>query len=812
MSISDFRAAIRLTLRRPGASLFAIASLALGIAINVSLFTIATAVLLSPLGFERKDGTVTVSLHQENPRLDGRNSFSPANFIDLRTSQRSFASLAAIVTTDETLVGTGNPHRVVVAAATPSIFDVFAVAPSLGRRLLPGDAPPGIEQGTIEGRGRVALLSHRLWLQRFGASDSVLGTQITLDDRAYQVVGILPQSAVFPAGADIWVPLTFGPLAPIDRGGMNLAVVGATRPRMSLAAVQNDVNGIAKRLWKTAPFNQDMTFPVVPLKEALFGGYRTTLLALFGLSGLLLIMIGTNVGIVGVSRSVLREREMAIRMAMGAERQRIVSQLMAEALIVAFAANGLALAGAAALLRVFVALAPGELIQLRSIHMAPSTIAFSVVVTVGLSAFFGLAPAFQLARADVRASLGGAGVARNARPATRFALDVLLIGQTTLAVSLLGATALLCVSYYRTRHVPLGIDPRNVLTIELDLPARYANGDRTPEVISRIVEQLRTLPQVEAVATSLRLPVVDPGGGIWFSGGKTQGPTTGSGDWRPEATFQIVTQDYFSVFRVPVVHGRTFNESDRGSGPPVVIVSEYLAAKYFPNLDPIGQRIVLTPWPSIQREIVGVVADTRQGGATAAIEPAIYAPLMQLPASRINLLVRSESNVSTLSRLIEQRAWSIDAHLSFGTAASMDARLSDALKSTRLTTYLITLFGITGVILSALGIFGVTALSTSQRIPEIGVRIALGALPHHVIQTLVGRVLVLNAVGIVLGILIALGTSRWSTAVLYNTVLFEPGVITAIVVLPVFVAMLASVVPATQALSVDPARVLRSSQ
>jgi putative ABC transport system permease protein len=802
----DMRYAVRVLARSPGFAAAAVLTLALGIGANAAIFSLVNAVLLRPLPYRAPERLVRV--WERSPSGAERNVVSPGNYIDWRARAKSFTTLAAhswtygVAMTEE-----GKPAMVMVVDVTPSVFTTLGVGPVFGRAFSEED----------ETTGDAALLSDGFWRTRFGADPRILGRRILLNDRPHTVVGVMPPHFDFPdANIEVWRPAPPGRrLNPNERRGHNWFVVGRLAPGASVDGARAEMSTIAAALTREYPeFMAGWGVNVVPLHADIVAGVRPLLLVLLGGVGVILLIACANIANLLLARAVTREREMAVRGAIGADRTRLVRQLLTEGLVLAAAGGLLGVIVAAPVLRVLIALAPGDIPLLDDVRIDPTVLGFAAAATIFSTALFALTPGLRLARTDLqttlRSSQGTAAGFRHAR-----LRNALLVGEVALSLVLLIGAGLLLRSARHLSAVDYGYRADGLLAVFLDLPrVRY---DSTPNQVAfygRLLERLRAMPGVAAVTATSELPAA--GYNMTFSfaieGRRAVNPS-GREDAQP---LHVVTPEYFRVLGIPLVRGRTFDARDHAGAPRVVIVNESFARRHWPTESPVGRRFSFLgpegPW----LEIVGVVGDTRMVSADAPPAPVFYIPQAQKQwhwLAWMTLIVRAEPgrDPRSLAPAVQAAVAELDRRLPIHRIATVHELYGESTARRRFATTLLTAFAALALLLGTIGMYGVLSYAVAQRRREIGIRIALGAKPGEVMGTVLRQALMLTALGVAIGTAAALALTRLLGALLYEVSPTDPITYAAVAILLAVVAAIAAWMPAWRATRIDPLVVLRES-
>ena len=807
--LADLRYAVRSLLKTPRFSVVAVLVLALGIGANAAMFSVVYNVLLRPLAYPQPDRLVFVQ--ETSLRRGGTDPTAPGTYQDWRDQQHVFESIAAAALWGATLTGTARPEEVEGLRVSTSLLSVLRVSPVLGRGFLPED-----EQAEA---GRVVVLSHGLWERRFGGDRSIIGRPITLNGASYRVIGVMPKEFRFPPfwalKAELWVPLVFPPQRRNDRGGRSLRVFARLRDGVSVEQAGAELSTIARRIEQAFPeSNTDRGARVMPLGEVVAGKIRSALAVLLGAVAFLLLIACANVANLLLGRASGRQKEIALRLALGAGRWRLVRQLLAESVLLSLAGGALGLLLAwwsIHLLTVSIAEASRfTLPRYQEIGMGAEVLLFAFAVSMATGILFGLVPALQFSRPDLHATLkdGGRGSSRVSRTGLR---SLLVVGEIAISLMLLSGAGLMIRSFARLGAVDAGFDPRNVLTMRVVLTGspHAATPERRNAFYREILGRVGAIPGVESVSGINHLPLA---GDLWTFGFLVEGRPAPSPAEIPKAAFRTVFPGYFHTMRIPMLRGRDIDARDDGAAPGVVVINQSLARRYWPNEDALGRRIRLDPdgpWFTV----AGVVKDVEQAdwGATAGSE--FYFSQTQNPVDiqrYLTLVVRTSGDPLTLAGAIQSQIWSLDRDLPVGDVASMQQVVERAVWQPRFSTTLLGGFAGLALVLAAIGIYGVMSFDVSRRTQEIGIRMALGAKPGDVMRSVLGGGGKLAAIGTAIGIAGALALTRYLKTLLYEVSTTDPATLTGAAALLGLVALAAVWLPARRATRVDPVVALRS--
>jgi putative ABC transport system permease protein len=803
----DFVYAVRALYARPLFAAAAIITLALGIGANSAIFSVVHAVLLRPLPYPSPDRLMTLWSH--NPRQGFEKDVSAyPNFDDWRRQATSFERLAAYTGADFALTQAGDPAQIAGALVTPGFFETLGVAPARGRVFTAGEGAAGASH--------VAILSHGLWQTRFGSNPAIVGRSIVLNGLAYDVVGVMPPSFAFPEAAQVWTPLApWGRYKDFmeSRGAMWLRVIGRLKPGVGTVAAQAELDRIASALEREYPgANAGIGIRLVPMHEDIVGDVRRPLLVLLAAVGFVLLIACANVANLLLTRAAARQRELAIRAALGAGRRRLIRQMLVESLVLAGAGGALGLALAAWGMRALTALAPADLPAAADLHIDGAVMLYTSLAALLTGLVFGIAPALQSAAVAAGESLkqGGRTGTAGSR-STRLRAAVAIVEIAVALVLLIGA-GLLVRSFVAMNHVELGFDPRHILALRIDLPAaRYPEDAQVRVFYDRLTSQLSALPGVESVGlgSSILLPALPQSADLTVQGRPPRDPNAVSAP----VPYDSVTPGFFRTLKIPLRRGRLFTDADGPTSQPVVVVNESLARRFFPAGDAIGGRIAFgdgsdpnTRWSTI----IGIVADTRRGGVNRAPWAEVYYPQAQAPDSRMYALIRTIGDPLSVARAAQAAVWAIDPNQPVHSTRTVEGLLEVSQANRRFTTLLLGVFSIIALALAAIGIYGVIAYSTTQRTPEIGIRMALGASRRDVLTMVLKDGAIIGAAGLAIGLAAALVLTPTMSAMLFGVSARDPITFVALPIGLLLVVAAATLVPAARAARVNPLLALRA--
>ena len=804
----DLRYALRTLLREPGFTLLAVLMLALGIGASTSIFSLVSAVLLRPLPFESPDQLVV--LWEDFSSRGGGETVTPApaNFVDWRDRSTVFEEVAGMGPVTYNLTGRGEPERLAAIRTTANLFSLLGLQPVLGRTFTADDEGPNATP--------VAVVTEAFWIRRFGADPGLLGQSIVLDGLSHTVIGVVPSHFRLPSEeAEVWVPAAFTPEELAVRGVHYLYVVARLKPDIGLSQAQAEMAIINEAMVEEYPENTGLAMNVVPLHMELAREAGPLISILLGAVGIVLLIACANVANLLLARGAGRQRELALRQALGADRGRIVRQLLTESALLAAAALAIGVGLAALSFQYLARLVPSTFPGSASPGFDWRVLSFCAAITVLTVFLFGAGPALATARrdfnksikqGDVRGSVGGSGRMRSG----------LVVAEITLTVLLLAAAGLLFRSYVEVLTVDAGFRPQNLLVAETPLsPAQYAEFDRRQAFQERVLERVSAVPGVTSAGYVNYPPLLVEGGSVGVSiEGRPAPPPEEFARYSPSA--RVVSANYLATLGVPLISGRHFDERDVGGVPPTVVINQAMATLHWPGENAVGRRFKFglrqsdAPWLTV----VGVVGNVRQYGLDRPTQPELYLSHAQglMPQPFFwprHLIVRTDGDPTALAAAIRNAVWAVDPDQPVSSIRSMSDVFDAELSNRNVQLTLVGGFGALALILASVGLYGVLSFGVVQRTSEIGVRMALGAQPGNIVCSVVRRGIVLAAFGIVLGIVLAFGLTRLLSSFLFNVSPTDPVTLGGVSALLLLVVLVASYVPARRAADVDPASALR---
>jgi putative ABC transport system permease protein len=793
--------------KQPGFSVIAILTLALGIGANTAIFSIVNAVLLRPLPYPDADRIMVLN-ESSGPGQDY--SVALPDYFDWRKDNTVFEHLAATHKESRNLSGIPgrDPERVSCASVTRNFFNIIGLPPKIGRTFSEDEdkvgAPP------------VVVISDRLWRRVFNADPSVLGRSITLHDQNFTVIGVMPPQVTSPQDSDVWLSMMRRSNNPVWMQRFihpMIYVWGKLKPGVTLEQARSEMKTIAARLEKAYPeTNGKETAIVTPLLENLVGKYRTNLTLLLGAVGLVLLIACANLANLFAARGAARAREFAIHAAVGATRGQIVKKLLIESFGIALLGGALGFFLAIWLRDGLIALSPGDVSRFHQVSFDFRVLGFTFFVASLTTVLFGLWPAWQASHADVQLALKAGSAGSGDPPSAKRARDWLVISEIALTLTLLVAAGLVLKSFSRLQSLSLGYEPRALFTARFELPwQKYNDRDKIDTFAKALLDKVRGLPGVQNAAVSSNGPLM----GGWQTGfWREENPRPQPSDML-NSDLEVVRGDYFSTLKVPLLRGRAFNERDTKDSPRVIIIDQAMAEQYFPGENPIGKRLGVDFGNNnesyVMSEIVGVVACMRFHAVDEmAPLPVIYCSLGQAQRTSLTLFVRSTVASAVLERTVHEAVTSIDSSLPVFDARPMTDRVRETWGAQRLLSSLFSIFAGLALVLATIGLYGLLAYTTLKRVPEIGIRLALGARPAQIRRLILSHGLQLLAIGSVIGLIAAFALSRALQSVLFEVKEIDPRIYLGVGLILFGATLVAAWIPARRASRVDPIVALRT--
>jgi putative ABC transport system permease protein len=797
--LKDIRYGIRSLTKRPGFFAVAVITLALGIGANTAMFTTVNAVVLRPLSYP--DSEKLVMFDGINPRLGITDSnMSVPDFADWQSQSQSFEQMAGFVSGGSLLSSGEETERVRASGVTADFFPLMRMNAMMGRALRPDDAQKGHDSFVV--------LSYGLWQRRFGSDVNAVGRTVTFAGESAVIVGIMPPGFDYPEQSELWWPFSLDPAAE-RRDNRYLNVIARLKPDTTVQQAQADMDTINQRLAQTySETNSGSSVKVTNLRERLVGNMRTSLLILLGAVAFVLLIACANVANLTLARATARQKEIAVRTALGASRLRIIRQLLTESVLLSLIGGALGLGLSVWLTRLLIAISPANSPRFDEIRMDSRVFIFTLGVTVLTGLVFGLAPALQTSRTDLNDSLKESGRRGSGGERHNRLGGLLIVSEIALSFMLLVGAGLLVKSFMRLRDVSPGFNPGNVLTMRLSAtPGKYPQGEPRAQLFRQAIEHVKSVPGVVSAGAVLSLPL----GGDTFNVGR--GYLREGRPATPEesgnASYLVITPDYFRTMQIPLSAGRAFTDQDNNQSPKVAIVNQTMARQLWPGENPIGRRIIIWRDEKFAREIVGVVGDTKAALDTEA-EAQMYVPYAQDAIwGSLTLAIRTSSDPASLAPSVRNGIRALDKTLPVYNVKTMDDVLVTDVAPRRSSMLLFSTFAVVALLLSMIGIYGVTAYYVTQRTHEIGIRMALGAQLRDVLTLVLKRGVILALIGIAVGLAGALALTRLMSSLLFGVKPVDVVTFAAVSLCLMAVAVIACYLPARRATKVDPLIALR---
>ncbi|HZI61978.1 MAG TPA: ABC transporter permease [Pyrinomonadaceae bacterium] len=798
---------VRMLLKRPSLTAVAIIAIALGIGANTAIFSVVNTVLLQPLPFEQPQQLVMLAAEQRDQALDGRGSFSVPDFVDIQKQSKTLEYVATHQGTGTIVTEGGDPERLLGAAVSADYFPLLRVKPVLGRVFTHDEDKPGAPS--------VIVLSHSLWQRRFGGDPNIIGREVNIGGKT-TVVGVLPAGFQYPISdeqQDFWEPIFSATFMTKDlreeRAQRILSLIARLKPGLTLDQAKAELDLLSRQIEQQSPIsNTNTIFNAVSMHEDITRDYRSALLVMLGAVGLVLLIACANVANLLLARAAARQKEVAIRMALGASRARIASQLLTESVLLSLAGGALGLLLASWGMDLLVAYGPADVPRLRHVSLDRSVLLFTLAISTLTGIVFGLAPALHASRPDPGNMLKDAtrGVSHGGRSRMRSAL---IVSEVALSLMLLVGAGLLINSFWRLLQTDAGYDPKGVLAVDVPLSrAKYTNPEQRSAAFEQLISRMKALPGVRDASVVSNVPLTDRDIELSFQ-------VEGREPYKPGneavADYTVVGSDYFRTMNIAVQRGRVFANSDTANTPQAIVVSEAFVKRYFPDEEPIGRRIVFDGPTKTPREIIGVVADIRRNGLDAEAEPEMYVSHVQNPERRLNLVIRTDSqDGSQLTQSARAEVKAFDPDQIIWRTETLEQLLGTSVAPRRFNMMLLGIFAGVALVLAAVGLYGVMSYSVTWRTHEIGIRMALGAKRGDVLRLVVRQGMIMALIGLVIGLIGALSLSRVMTSMLHGVSPTDPLTFAGVSIVLLGVALLACLIPARRATRVDPIVALRN--
>jgi putative ABC transport system permease protein len=801
--IEDVRYGLRVLRKSPGFTAVAVMTLALGIGANTAIFSVVNAVLFRPLPF-RDPGRLMVVWHTPPQKsFPGVTKFvvSPANYLDWRDQNHVFEQMSAVGFGNFNLTGMGQPESVEGRAVSADFFSVLGVQPVLGREFLEEEDQPG--------HGNVVVISHEFWQTHFGGSKDVLGSQIKLDDKGYEVVGVAPAKFDFPFQAKLWVPLAWTEKERAVRGNHGYTVIARLKPEIEMKKAQSEMDTISARLAQQYPADDAGWGAVVlRLNLQMFQQVGPALLVLFGAVGFVLLIACANVANLTLAKALGRRKEIAVRRALGASRGRVISLVLTETILISVIGGALALLLAHFVIEAIADFIGPQLPLAVQIGLDGWVLGFTLTISILTGFIAGLAPSWHLTKTNLNESLKQGLGKTDADSSGGRARSVFVAAEVAVSLVLLIGAGLMIRTLYLLKNANSGMDARNVLTVTLGISSeKYATVAQQNGFFHHVLEQIRALPGVEFASAVDSLPL---------QGGSTQPvavegqPVVPMAD-QPEVAVRLIAPGYLRVMRIPLKQGRDITEADNANARPVVLVSESFARRFWPNENPIGKHVKLTFLPGEASDVVGVVGDVRLNGLSVS-EPvqSVYHVMAQNPGTTfMRLAVRTGVPPSSLTSAVTEAIHRVDADEPVVGVQTMEAVVDESIAQNRLNMILLSAFAGLALLLASIGIYGVQAYAVRQRTREVGIRVAMGAQAAEVFRLIIGQGLRLAIIGIVIGLAASFALTRLMASQLYGLSATDPWTFIGVSIVLLTVALAACFIPARRATRIDPVVALR---
>jgi putative ABC transport system permease protein len=807
--LNELRFAFRILLKSPAFTLIAIVTLALGIGATTAIFTLVNALLIRPLPYEKPQQLVLLFQHFKAQHLDNI-PVSPPEFLDYQAQVHSFEKLAAFNSTTYNLAEGDAPERIAGSVVSADLFPLLGVKPIRGRTFQPEECKTG--------RDDVLVISERLWKRKFNRDSSILGRKILADGKAYTVVGIMPASFEFPLPlfnltggqfgepVDIWQPLAFTDAEMKVRGSRSYGVIGRLAEGLTAkhaqAEIETVVSAMRKKFLNNYPQTDSFGATIYPLKEQIVGGMKPLLLILLGAVALVLLIACANLTTMLLARASARERELAIRVAVGASRWRLLRQGLVESVVLSIFGGAVGVVLAIWGIALVKSIGAQSIPRLAEVNLDATALAVTFAVAVGTGLIFGAVPSLASGRPDLTESLkeGGRG-ATVGRYRNRLR-NSLVVAEVALALVLLTGAGLLIKSFVRLQNVNPGFNPKNVVTMEISLPVvKYPSKKSVSAFFAEVERRVANLPGVTHAGFTVILPMSGVNGDSSFD---IEGRITDDAHPGPDEEIRIVSPDYFRVLETPLLKGRFFTGADKEGAPPVTIINQALAKRYWPNEEALGKRIQISAGKAVWSTIVGIVGDLHHRGLDQPVQPEYYVPLAQAPYGSMILTIRSAQDPRGLTNAIRREVQAIDAAQPIAHVRTFDQVIADSIAPKRLSVLLLGVFAVVALVLAAVGIYGVMSFLVVQRTHEIGVRMALGAQRRDVLRLVILHALKLVCTGTAVGLIVALLSASALQSVLYQVSTLDLPTFTFVTIALAAVALFASYVPARRATRADP--------
>ncbi len=798
---------VRMLLKRPSLTAVAIIAIGLGIGANTAIFSVVNTVLLQPLPYEQPEQLVLLATEQRNQALDGQGAFSVPDMLDVQQSSTTLEYVATVQRTGTIVTEGGDPERLIGAAVNADYFPLLRVKPVLGRVFTRDEDKPGAAQ--------VIILSHGLWQRRFGGDPGIIGREVNIGGKT-TVIGILPAGFEFPISddpQDFWEPLFSAQFMTKEireeRANRSLEVIGRLKPGATVEQAKADLDLLSRQIEQRSPeSNTNVIFNAVSLHEVITRDYRGALLVMLGAVGLVLLIACANVANLLLARAAARQKEVAIRMALGASRRRIAGQLLTESVLLSLAGGVVGLLLASWGTDLLVAYGPADVPRLRDVGLDRYVLLFTLSVATLTGILFGLAPALHASKPDPGNMLkeSGRGVSHGGRNWMRSGL---IVSEVALSLMLLVGAGLLLNSFWRLLQTDAGFNPKGVLALDIPLSrTTYSKPEQRSAAFEQLIARTKGVPGVRDVSVVSNVPLTDFDVELSF---QIEGRAPYKAGEEVSADYTVAGKDYFRTMNIALLRGRVFTEHDTANSPQVMVVSNAFAKHYFPNEEAVGKRIIFDGNDKTPREIVGIVGDIRRNGLDVDVQPEMYVSHVQNPERRLNLVIRTETqDASQLTQAVRAEVKAFDPNQIIWRAQTLEQLLGTSVAPRKFNMLLLGIFAGVALVLAAVGLYGVMSYSVSWRTHEIGIRMALGAKRADVLRLVVRQGMTMTLIGLALGLVGAFFMSRVLVSLLYGVSATDPLTFAGVSIVLLAVALLACLIPARRATRVDPIVALRT--
>ncbi len=807
----DVKYGLRALIARPGVTLIIVTTLALGVGANTAIFSVVNATLLRPLPFKDPDRIVMVWGYL--PKLAHNSDKFPssaANYLGLAKQTQTCEQLAAFRQWSWQLTHAGEPEQLQGVRVSANFFEALGASPFAGSTFTSGQDQ--------DGAAKVAVISYRLWQKEFGGDPKALGRSLTLNGHSVQVVGVMPRDFEFPGSAnmipglqfatrnDIWMPLAMSAEERGNQGSLNLAVIGRLKPGVSVAQAENELRAIET----TLPLGTiGYTVNLINLQKQMVGNIQRLLLVMLATVAFVLLIACANVANLLLARASARRKEMAIRRALGAGRLRIIRQLLTESVLLSLTGGLVGLLLAVWGTPLLVSVIPDKVPRIHEVNVDWRVLGFALLVSVATGIVFGLAPALQASRPDLNETLKETGRGTTGGLRQNRLRAFLIVSEVSLAVVLMIGATLLAKSFVRLLQVNAGFDPTHTLTMEVALPAlppsKYADEQEQAAYFKEVLSRLNHSPGVTAAGAVLSLPLT---GAEESTDLFIEGRPRPAFEERPNADYTIVTPEYFRAFQIPLLKGRQFSDRDDKDAPAVIMINEALARRYWPDQEPIGQRLTVG-FEKEPRQIIGVIGNVKQTTLNAEARPTMYMPHLQRPTGGMTIVLRANGDPASLSQLARTQIHSVDPGIPVNNIRTMNEVFSSSIAQQRFAMLLVGVFGVLALVLATIGIYGVVSYSVTQRTHEIGVRMALGAQRTDVLRLILQHGMLVSLLGVFVGVAASFGLTRVMASLLFGVTPTDASIFVTVAFGILAIGTIATYLPAWRATRVDPLIALR---